>query len=154
MSFFDTVHKRKNGSLYPVEVHLQLMEKDTEPIFVAIILDITERKQAERNLRESEERYKTVANFTYDWEIWKAPDDTLIYISPSCERITGYSPKDFFKDQQLLGRIIHPKDHKLVIDHTRKCLGDCDTAHIDFRIITKKWRGAMDQPYMPISIWQ
>ena len=134
---FDTVHKRKNGSLYPVEVHLQLMEKDTEPIFVAIILDITERKQAERNLRESEERYKTVANFTYDWEIWKAPDDTLIYISPSCERITGYSPKDFFKDQQLLGRIIHPKDHKLVIDHTRKCLGDCDTAHIDFRIITK-----------------
>jgi PAS domain S-box-containing protein len=43
---FSTVHQRKNGTRYPVEVHLQLMTIGA-PVFVAIILDITERKQAE-----------------------------------------------------------------------------------------------------------
>jgi len=41
---FTTVHRRKDGTLYPVEVHLQLMDGDP-PVFVAIILDITERKR-------------------------------------------------------------------------------------------------------------
>ncbi|MFC1670361.1 PAS domain S-box protein [Spirochaetota bacterium] len=50
---FETVHKRKNGSLYPVEVHLQFSVLGANPVFVAIILDITERKQAEEEIRQS-----------------------------------------------------------------------------------------------------
>ena len=44
---FETAHRRKDGSLYPVEVHLQLSTYRNSPAFVAIILDITARKQAE-----------------------------------------------------------------------------------------------------------
>lgn len=51
---FNTVHKRKDGSLYPVEVYLQLSTFESAPAFVAIILDITERKQAEDALRRSQ----------------------------------------------------------------------------------------------------
>ena len=43
---FTTVHLRKDGTQYPVEVHLQLMT-DAIPVFVAIILDITERMKLE-----------------------------------------------------------------------------------------------------------
>ncbi|MCK4488608.1 MAG: PAS domain S-box protein, partial [Anaerolineales bacterium] len=43
---FETVHKRKDGSLYDVEVHLQLLRYEKEALFSAIILDITERKRA------------------------------------------------------------------------------------------------------------
>jgi PAS domain S-box-containing protein len=46
-----TVHKRKDGSLYPVEVHLQYAGNEVSPVFVAIILDITERRQTEEALR-------------------------------------------------------------------------------------------------------
>jgi len=49
-----TIHRRKDGSLYPVEVHLQLSTLKSAPVFVAMILDITERKQAEAEL----EKYK------------------------------------------------------------------------------------------------
>ncbi len=49
---FDTIHQRKNGSQYPVEVHLQLTD-DHSPMFVAIILDIAERKAAETLLVEA-----------------------------------------------------------------------------------------------------
>lgn len=48
---FLAVHRRKDGSLYPVEVHLQTSVFDGTQAFVAIVLDITERKQAEERFR-------------------------------------------------------------------------------------------------------
>jgi len=48
---FETVQKRKDGTLYDVEVHLQIINDHNDPVFVAIILDITARKQTERLLQ-------------------------------------------------------------------------------------------------------
>ncbi len=48
---FETLHQRKDGSTYPVEVRLQLSYAETPALFVAIIQDITERKQTEKELR-------------------------------------------------------------------------------------------------------
>ena len=50
---FETVHKRKDGSLYDVEVHLQLMHREMPPVFIAIIQDITERKMADLALQKA-----------------------------------------------------------------------------------------------------
>ncbi len=47
---FSTVHRRKDGSEYPVEVQLQLMRQESPPLFVAIIQDISERKRTEERL--------------------------------------------------------------------------------------------------------
>lgn len=44
---FITVHRRKNGTTYPVEVHLQLSKLQTSQVFVANILDISERNRTE-----------------------------------------------------------------------------------------------------------
>jgi len=49
---FETVHERKDGSVYEVEVHLQLMGDGATPVFAAIILDVSDRNQAKRNLME------------------------------------------------------------------------------------------------------
>ncbi len=51
---FNAIHQRKDGSLYPVEVRVQLSTFESVPTFVAIILDITERKQTEEALRRSQ----------------------------------------------------------------------------------------------------
>ncbi len=48
---FETIHRRKDGSLYPVEVRLQLSYAETPPVFVAVITDITERAQAQERLQ-------------------------------------------------------------------------------------------------------
>ncbi|MEK7711091.1 MAG: EAL domain-containing protein [Planctomycetota bacterium] len=50
---FKTVHRRKDGTTYPVEVHLQLSKDSASPVFVAIILDITDRHEAEDRLRRA-----------------------------------------------------------------------------------------------------
>ena len=56
---FETMHKRKDGSSYPVEVHLQLSSMGENSVFVAIILDITERKNYTEKLEKTvQERTK------------------------------------------------------------------------------------------------
>ena len=57
---FETVHLRKDGTRYPVEVHLSYQKKFHR--FMAIINDITERREFERNLAESEELYRSIFN--------------------------------------------------------------------------------------------
>ncbi|MDT7042822.1 PAS domain S-box protein [Candidatus Nitronereus thalassa] len=51
---FSTFHRRKNGSDYPVEVHLQLSQLRQSQVFLAIILDISDRKVLESQLRQTE----------------------------------------------------------------------------------------------------
>jgi PAS domain S-box-containing protein len=72
--------------------------------------EITERKQAEESLRESEIKYRTVADNTYDWEFWLDTEGKFIYSSPSCERITGHKPEEFLADAGLRTSLIHPDD--------------------------------------------
>ena len=50
---FETVHRRKDGSTYDVETYLQLMQEETPEVFVAIIRDISEQKEAERMINEA-----------------------------------------------------------------------------------------------------
>ena len=66
---------------------------------------------------ESELRFRILADHTYDWEYWVNPDGTFRYISPSCERITGFRPEEFAADPKLLSRIIFQDDLKLMMDH-------------------------------------
>ncbi|HWQ63076.1 MAG TPA: PAS domain S-box protein [Methanospirillum sp.] len=55
---FSTIHKRKDSTTYPVEVHLQIMNMQERRLFVAIILDITSRRRAESALTNAEERFR------------------------------------------------------------------------------------------------
>jgi len=103
-----------------------------------IFTNALERKRTEVALQESEERYRTVADFTYDWEYWLAPDGHFIYISPSCERITGYSSEEFVNDPGLFEKIIHPDDHSTVINHLGEEQSLEKSVSIDFRIITRR----------------
>jgi PAS domain S-box-containing protein len=75
------------------------------------------RSQVEAALRVSEERYRTVADYIYNWEYWLTPDGTFQYISPSCERITGYCAEEFIADPALLVKIVFPEDRELWENH-------------------------------------
>lgn len=59
---FQTIHQRQDNSCYPVEIHLQLVKQDDKSVFLAIGNDITERKQAEFALKESEKRFQMMAD--------------------------------------------------------------------------------------------
>jgi len=62
MIVFETVHKRKDSTMYPVEVRLQLMHDENPPIFVAVIQDITLRKKAEQELENHRNHLEHLVN--------------------------------------------------------------------------------------------
>jgi PAS domain S-box-containing protein len=95
--------------------------------------DITENRQTQQALKESENKYRIVADNTYDWEFWSSPEGKYLYVSPSCKRITGYDPQEFLKDPDLHRRIIHPDDRSCFDDHLRKVEGR-KAGEVEFRI--------------------
>ncbi|PNX50547.1 MAG: hypothetical protein BV458_12990, partial [Thermoplasmata archaeon M9B2D] len=117
---------------------------------VEYVRNITERMEAEQALRESEQRFRTVADFTYDWESWIAPDGTYKYVSPSCQRISGFSANEFLTDAKLLEKMVHPNDRKLLIRHLKDEIEMTDAQTIEFRIKTRngdeRWIAHICQP--------
>lgn len=110
--------------------------------------DITDAKRAEELIRQSEEKFRTVADFTYDWEYWVDPNKNFVYISPSATRITEYSIDEFYANNNLIAQIIHPDDRQKFIDHENNEM--TDRAEMDLRIITKngkiRWVSHVCQP--------
>ena len=109
-------------------------------------------------LRESEEAYRTVADFTYDWEYWVAPDGSLRYISPSCERHTGYRREEFQQDAGLMKRITKPDDWNKLNSHlpfNQDAVPKAHQHHIDFRITTtsgeERWFAHVCQPVFDVN---
>lgn len=70
---------------------------------------IRDMQMSAERIAESEERYRTVAEFTHDWEYWLTPDGKFVYVSPACERITGFTPREFMEEPDLFDSIIHPE---------------------------------------------
>jgi len=95
------------------------------------------RKMAKEALWGSEERFRTVANFTHDWEYWVSPDGHYVYVSPSCERITDYTPDEFINDPGLLEKIVHPDDHSDIVNHLGGERNPEKLPSCEFRIITR-----------------
>ncbi|UCB44307.1 MAG: PAS domain-containing protein [Spirochaetota bacterium] len=85
-------------------------------------------------LRESEKLYRTVADFTYDWEYWLDRNGQLLYVSPSCERITGYKREEFIKKPSLVQEIIVAKDKGIWHEHRFSLEKKIESRDVQFRI--------------------
>ena len=112
-------------------------------IFMGIALIaplLRDMREANRELGESEERYRTVAQFTHDWEYWMGPDGTYLYISPACERITGYPPEAFLEDPALFQRIVHPGDSEFLEKKISSVKAMHTLQRFDFRILDAQGR--------------
>jgi PAS domain S-box-containing protein len=96
-----------------------------------------ERKIAEEKLTESEEKYRIIANNTYNWEFWEGPDGKFIYHSPSCYKLTGYTAEELVQNHDLCAVIIHPEDLQGYIDHHSNATSNLQPDYHQFRIINK-----------------
>ncbi|MCP4340103.1 MAG: PAS domain-containing protein [Desulfobulbaceae bacterium] len=92
-----------------------------------------------QQLKKSEEKFRTIADYTYNWEYWLSSTGKILYNSPSSEGLTGFSAEEFIANPGLFLSIIHPEDQDKFKKH-RECA--CYTSkaakHIVFRILTKE----------------
>ncbi len=146
--YFENPVVTRKGEVRQVAWHNALL-RDEQGCIIGTLSsgdDITELKQMQEALLASEEKYRTVADFTSDWEYWLSPDGSYIYVSPSCKEITGYGPEAFMQDPDFMLKIIHPDDRNKLLRHRKKDPGhDEKYKSLDFRIITRggdeRWIG-------------
>ena len=134
-------------------------------IITGVVLNVTERKKTDETLRllnealedrvvertaellksntalrQTEEKYRTVADFTYDWEYWINAQGGYNYVSPSCERITGYTVGEFINNPKLLDRIVFTADLAIWENHKKEGWMNMSggiNPDLNFRIVTK-----------------
>ncbi|MBI3815580.1 MAG: DUF3365 domain-containing protein [Nitrospinae bacterium] len=106
---------------------------------VILSRNIQRQQQA---IAESEWKFKTLSESAGDWEYWVNESREIVFMSPSCERITGYTQKDFTENRDLVYDIIHPEERAIFEKHLSN-FNMPQHEDIEFRIITKdgheKW---------------
>ena len=92
---FDSVYRRKDGTLFPVEVSARMLDYGDTRIMVALVRDITERKQMEATLRESEERFRKIFHSSpVAICITTLEEGRLLDANSAYWNITGYKPEE------------------------------------------------------------
>jgi len=110
---FETYHRTKEGKVFPVEITANYLEYNGKEYHCSFARDITERKRAEEMLRDSEERFRTLADTT-STAIFIYQGEQFAYVNKATEMISGYS-----NDEMLTMRfwdLMHPEFRDLVRD--------------------------------------
>ncbi len=143
-----TVPTLQGERWFEMAIAPELSESQTITSILCISRDMTHRQQIEQALRQSEEKFRMAIDFTYNWEYWQAPDGSLIYVSPSCERMTGYAPAEFMAQPDLMSTIVHPSDRNVFQHH--RCERATHPESVEFRIVTRagqvRWMAHICQP--------
>ena len=115
--FNTTLNMGRQDEWAEIERDINAMAMSLASYYAEIQENRAEIEQAYNELLRAEQKYRTVADFTYDLEAWLGPGGEMLYISPSCERITGYRRERFMDDPGLLHTIIHRDDVNLWRTH-------------------------------------
>lgn len=146
-SHFETIHVRKDGTSFPVEVKANGGDFGGERLVMAIVRDITERKTAERELLASEERRlmaEEAGNVgIWDWDVVSG----LTYWSETMWSFYGEKPSQINPDEKYWSAHLHPNDRERVKAHLSKVVESDDiNFHDEFRIVrhdgTIRWMEA------------
>jgi PAS domain S-box-containing protein len=134
------IGRRKDGSLFPMDVAVNEMWLDGKRQFTSILRDITERRQIEQAVKENERRFRSlvenIPGVTYRCQL--DADWTMQYISDDIADITGYPASDFINNNvRSFASVMHPDDR----DHVEQAVQDALRAEqpwvIEYRVIDR-----------------
>jgi PAS domain S-box-containing protein len=110
----------------PLFVNLTGISFENEEQCFVTAVDMTERRQVEIALQQSEAKYRQLAenSTTLVYRILLKPELKFDYVSPSATAITGYTPEDHYNDPQLGFKLVHPDDRILLENTTRYSKGE------------------------------
>jgi two-component system cell cycle sensor histidine kinase/response regulator CckA len=110
---------RKDGTAFPVEARARATQMAGRQLRVSAIRDITERKQAEEALRESEEKYRSVIE-NANIGILVIQDAQQVFYNSKMYDMLGYTEEEYSNTDFM--SLIHPEDRPYAVDRIRQRL--------------------------------
>ncbi len=119
-------------------------------IYLLLRYELKQRFQTEKTLRESEERFRAIADYTYDWENWFDPNGKLIWVNPAVSRFTGYSVDECLSMPDFPMPLIDEADRERMTRLFAAAIQGQSDNDVEFRVRCKdgslKWATASWQP--------
>jgi two-component system NtrC family sensor kinase len=125
---------RKDKSEFPLELSMAKWKTGEGVFFTAVIRDITERKQTEETLQQSQERYQNLVENINDIIFEVDTEGNMTYISPAIERFAKYKADEFIG--QNFSRFVHPDDMPGLISSFLRVLAGI-LKPFEFRVLDK-----------------
>jgi len=104
---------------------------------MAIYDDVTQDKHSELAARMSEQCFRAIADYTYDWEVWVGPTGRVLWTNPAVARVTGYTVKELIAMPDYPESVVHEQDRERVMRAFRSALKGGTGNDVHFRIRTK-----------------
>ncbi|CDH44518.1 PAS domain S-box protein [Candidatus Contendibacter odensensis] len=141
MLHLQTTHRRRDGSLIPVEVSVHYVEIDGNEYNCALVREITEPWQTEKALRESEERLALALAASgqglYDLDIATGK----VVFSKECAQMLGYTPSELKLTSATWASWLHPADREQALMRYEDCVtGKRPHYQAEFRLRTRSGR--------------
>ncbi|MDH5663956.1 MAG: PAS domain-containing protein, partial [Candidatus Bathyarchaeota archaeon] len=127
----------KNGKKIPFEVNATKIEYGEKPADLVIFRDITERKKTEEALKESEEKFRNLAEQSPNM-IFINKKGRIVYANKKCEDIVGYKKKEFYSPGFSFLTLIAPESVDLVKSKFGRHMKDKDVIPYEYRLVTKE----------------
>lgn len=118
---FDTIQQAKNGKKIPVEVKSTLIELNEEKVVLSITRDITESKKAEKALKESEKKYRDLAELLPQTVFETDLNGNITFVNRIGHQIFGYTPEELNKGINMI-QILVPEDHTRAMKNNQRIL--------------------------------
>ncbi len=126
---------RPGGEMGFGEMNITEMEWEGQPVYVLSMRDITARKQAEKALQDSEERFRQLAdNIQEVFWLMSIQTGKLIYLSPACEKLLGWPREFLYKEPSYWHNAVYAEDQEIVNSSLAKQKQGKPT-NIEYRII-------------------
>jgi PAS domain S-box-containing protein len=133
---FEINFKKKNGEVFPAEVSSGLFEIGGKKVIQGIVRDITERKKAEEALRESEEKFRNLAEQSPNM-IFINQKGKVVYANQKGEEEMGYTKEEFYSPDFDFFSLIAPESIDLVKKSFSRHKKDEEVPSYEYTLITR-----------------
>jgi PAS domain S-box-containing protein len=134
---FESVHCRKDGTVFPVEVRTGRFQRGGRLYRLALVRDITERKRTEAELSEMRERYRVLTESSLTG-IYLTEGTRFVYVNPAMAKMFGYTVEELVDGGGGSLDLTCPEDRQLVAENMRRRLdAEVEELRYEFRGLRK-----------------
>lgn len=133
MDFISSTGKKLNGIFYG-----EVIDVAGKKMLLSIVMNVTGQRMAEKALALSEERFRRLAENAPD-VIYRMsiPDGVYEYVSPSAEKVLGYTPEEIYATPRLVAKTIHPDWREYFMHQWSNLLNGEVPPTYEYQVITK-----------------